>query len=78
MNREIDTSWDCESRLDRQSRMHSDGWSVLTDHDDDEPVVKRSSRRSRGRGVFGLGSVLVLAVAAGGLMLILVRYLKLI
>lgn len=78
MNRPVDTSWDCESRLDRQSRMNSDGWSVLTDHDDDQPVLKRSSRRTRGRGVFGLGSALVLAVAAGGLMLIAVRYLKLV
>ena len=72
-----DTSWEAESRFDRQSRMHSEGWSVLTDHDDDEPVNRRPARR-RGRGMFGLGVALVLAVTAGTLLVLAVRYLRLI
>lgn len=67
-------SWS-ESRLDRQSRMHSDGWSTLTGGEDDSPAPRRSARH-RGRGAFGLWTALVLAVVAGALMLMIVRYVR--
>lgn len=69
-------SWADESRADRQSRMHSDGWSKLSgDDDDDEDPAPRRTRR-RGRGMFGLWVAVGVAVLAGGLLVMLVRYLR--
>ncbi|MGA0610710.1 hypothetical protein [Caldimonas sp. KR1-144] len=67
-------SWSEESRAERQSRMHSDGWSRLSgDDDDDDDAPARPARRRRSSR-FGVWAAIGGAIAAGGLLVLLVRY----